>query len=76
MLIGKYLRANIKYWYVVDFYGYRRIWTWGEEGEKLFAFPRNVYLDFSLVLGVERKLLGLKFFVTKVALSWVAGAAA
>jgi hypothetical protein len=47
---------------------YGRIGEWGEDGEKLFAFPRNVYPNFSLALDVGRKPLGSRFFAMKAAL--------
>jgi len=42
----------------------------------LFASLRNVYLDFSLVLDVGRRRLGLKSFVMEAMLLLAAAAAA
>ena len=54
----------------------RRIWEWGEEGERLFASPRSIYPNFSLVQSVGRKQSGLKSFVNKAGLLWAAAVAA
>jgi hypothetical protein len=68
MAVGKYLRANIKYWCNVSF-TVQKDMVWGEEGEKLFIFPKNVCPNSSLVQSVARKLSELKFYEKKDVLS-------
>jgi len=73
MVVGNYLRTNIKYWNIVDFRR-RRIQGWGEEEEKLSEFLRNVCLNSSLVPNVAKKLSELRFSATKAVPSWAAEA--
>jgi hypothetical protein len=54
----------------------RRPLIWGEEGERLSEFLKNVYLDSSLALDAERKQLELKFFARKITLLLAAVAVA
>jgi len=65
MVIGKYLRTNIKYWCNVKLCTIEGFEIWGEEGEKSFASQRSVYLNSFLALSAVRKLSELKFFVKK-----------
>jgi hypothetical protein len=54
--VGRYLRANIKILVGHEFQGIEEVQRWGEEGGKLFVFPRNIFLNSSLAPDVERKL--------------------
>lgn len=74
MVVGKYLRANIKYW-ILQILGIGRTGTWGVEGERLFAFPRSVCLGSSLVQDVAKKPCALRFFEMKTE-PWSAAEAA
>ena len=76
MVVGKYLRTNINIVTMLFLESIEGYGIWDEEGEKLYASQRNVYLNSSLAQSVEKKRLELKSFEVKDALSWDAAAAA
>jgi len=65
--LGKYLRTNVNN-ERMKFKSIEGFEIWGEEEGKSFTYPRNICQNISLALNVERKRLGLKFFVMKVEL--------
>jgi hypothetical protein len=74
-VISKYLRTNINI-EGSKLYGYRRVFVWGEEGERLFGFLKSAYLNSSLALDVGRKQLGLRFSARKIMPLWAAATVA